>query len=65
MKNKDKKKEFVYPAMELLPTVTRVEIIDHSGDAPINFARAYVKYGAKKVEISFQDDNRTLKIFIK
>ena len=65
MKNKDKKQEFTYPAMELLPTVTRVEIIDHSEGVPMHHARAYVKYGAKKVEISFQDDNRTLKIFIK
>ena len=42
--------------------VTRVEIIDHS---PGGIGRAYVKWDAKSVELSFQDDNRTLKIFIK
>lgn len=39
------------------PDVTRVEVIE-----PGN--RAYVLYGAKNVQISFQDDGRTLKIFV-
>ncbi len=35
MKKKNEKQEFTYPAMELLPTVTRVEIIDHSEGVPM------------------------------
>ena len=62
MKNQDKK----YPEMELLPTVNRLEIIDHSGKVgDADYGRVFVKTGAKSVEISFQDDNGTLKIFIK
>ena len=38
--------------------VTRVEIIDENG-------RSYVKYGVTDVEFSLQDDDRTLKIFLK
>jgi hypothetical protein len=43
-------------------SVTRVEVIQHS--PPYN-GRAYTKYNAKDVEIQFQDENRTLKIFLK
>jgi hypothetical protein len=42
--------------------VTRVEVIQHS--PPYN-GRAFTKYDAKDVEIQFQDDGRTLKIFLK
>lgn len=42
---------------ELLKIVTRVEMIDESG-------RAYVNTSVKKVELHFQDDGRTLKLFI-
>jgi hypothetical protein len=42
--------------------VTRVEVIQHS--PPYN-GRAFTKYNAKDVEIQFQDDGRTLKIFLK
>jgi hypothetical protein len=42
--------------------VTRVEVIQHS--PPYN-GRAYTNYNAKDVEIQFQDDNTTLKIFLK
>jgi len=38
--------------------ITRVEVIDTGG-------RAYTNNHAYDVEISFQDDNRTLKIFLK
>lgn len=38
--------------------VTRFEVIDDSG-------RAYVAYGIKIDDIQLQDDNRTLKIFVK
>jgi hypothetical protein len=40
------------------PEVTRVEVIDHAG-------RSYVNWDERNiVEISYQDDGRTLKIFI-
>jgi hypothetical protein len=42
--------------------VTRVEVIQHS--PPFN-GRAYTNYFAKDVEIQFQDDGTTLKIFLK
>lgn len=41
--------------------VTRVEVIQHS--PPYN-GRAFTKYNAKDVEIQFQDDGKTLKIFL-
>lgn len=37
--------------------VTRFEVIDNTG-------RAYVKYGVKDIEMSFQDNCKTLKIFV-
>jgi len=42
--------------------VTRFEVIQHSH--PYN-GRAYTNYNAKDVEIQFQDDGKTLKIFLK
>jgi hypothetical protein len=42
--------------------VKRVEVIQHS--PPYN-GRAFTKYDAKDVEIQFQDDGYTLKIFLK
>jgi len=42
--------------------VTRVEIINHQ-DEPI-IGREYVKRGCENVELSLQDDGKTLKIFI-
>jgi hypothetical protein len=42
--------------------VKRVEVIQHS--PPYN-GRAFTNYNAKDVEIQFQDDGRTLKIFLK
>lgn len=42
--------------------VTRVDVIQHS--PPYN-GRAYTNYNAKNVELRYQDDNRTLKIFLK
>jgi hypothetical protein len=42
--------------------VTRVEVIQHS--EPYN-GRAYTKRGATDVEIQFQDNGKTLKIFLK
>ncbi len=40
------------------PEVTRVEVIDSNG-------RAYVKYKVSNVSISVQDNERTLKVFLK
>jgi hypothetical protein len=42
--------------------VNRVEVIQHSD--PYN-GRAYTNYDCKDVEIEFQDNGRTLKIFLK
>ena len=42
--------------------VNRVEVIQHS--EPFN-GRAYVNNNSKDVKIQFQDDNKTLKIFLK
>lgn len=42
--------------------VRRVEVIQHS--EPYN-GRAYTNYNAKEVEIQYQDDGKTLKIFLK
>jgi hypothetical protein len=42
--------------------VTRLEVIDHSENG---VGRAYTKYDIKSLELSYQDDGRTLKIFIK
>jgi hypothetical protein len=41
-----------------LEKVTRFEVIDDEG-------RAYVAYGVKVELLDFQDDGKTLKIFIK
>ena len=41
-----------------LSNVTRVEIIDSTG-------RAYSKWNIKDVQLDLQDDERTLKVFIK
>jgi hypothetical protein len=43
---------------QTFPNVTRVEVIDSSG-------RSYVKYNTSDVSISLQDDERTLKVFLK
>jgi hypothetical protein len=46
----------------ILPKVTRVEVIQHS---PPHNGRAYTNYNAKDVEIQYQDNGATLKIFLK
>jgi hypothetical protein len=65
--NSDKKKGFIEGAkwqteQNNTSKVNRVEVIQHS--PPYN-GRAYTNYNAKNVEIQFQDDNTTLKIFLK
>ena len=44
--------------MNNYPKVTRVEVIDNCG-------RAYMEYNAADVQVSFQDDGKTLKVFLK
>jgi len=47
--------------VNILDKVNRVEVIQHS---PPHNGRAYTNYNAKDVEIQFQDDGKTLKIFL-
>jgi hypothetical protein len=42
------------------PEVTRFEVIDHTSKAR---GRVVVEYGVK-VEVSIQDDGRTMKVFL-
>ena len=46
----------------ILPKVRRVEVIQHS---PPHNGRAYTNYDAKDVELQYQDNGATLKIFLK
>lgn len=41
-----------------LKKVTRVEVIDENG-------RSYTNHKVEEIEIAFQDDDRTLKVFLK
>jgi hypothetical protein len=45
--------------------VTRVEVIDHSKSIEQGGGRAFVKTDYVEVELSYQDDGKTLKLFIK
>jgi hypothetical protein len=45
--------------------VSRVEVIDHSKPAEQGGGRAFVKKDCVDVELSYQDDGKTLKLFIK
>lgn len=45
-----------------LSKITRLEVIDHT---PQGEGRAYIQRGIKELELSYQDDGKTLKIFIK
>jgi hypothetical protein len=42
---------------EKLKTVTRVEVIDENG-------RSYQKFGVSNLQLHFQDNDTTLKVFI-
>lgn len=55
--NEKRKEEEIVDGSIILPKVTRLEVIDHTG-------RAYVIHAAKQVELSYQDNARTLKIFV-
>jgi len=43
--------------MKSYPEVNRVEVIDSSG-------RVYMEYNANTVQVSIQDDGKTLKVFL-
>ncbi len=45
--------------------VNRVEVIDHSKLAEQGGGRVFVKRDCVEVELSYQDDGKTLKLFIK
>ena len=45
--------------------VGRVEVIDHSKSAENGGGRVFVKRGCVEVELSYQDDGKTLKLFVK
>ena len=49
---------YIQNALTYLPKITRVEVIDNAG-------RSYSKWDVTDVEIHFQDEGRTLKIFLK
>jgi hypothetical protein len=51
-------KEWFANHITTLPEVTRVEVIDDTG-------RAYSQWDVSDVQVSFQDGNKTLKIFLK
>ena len=57
-----KKVEEAYIAGRAVKPITRLEVIDHTKSAK---GRAYVNHDVKSVELSYQDDDRTLKLFIK
>jgi hypothetical protein len=48
-----------------LVKVSRVEVIDHSKSFEDGGGRVFVKRGCVEVELSYQDDGKTLKIFLK
>ena len=48
-----------------LVKVSRIEVIDHSKSAEDGGGRVFVKRGCVKVELSYQDDGKTLKLFVK
>lgn len=49
-------------ALKAAEKVSRLEVIQHS---PPHNGRAYTNYNAKDVELQYQDDGRTLKVFCK
>lgn len=59
----EKSKNFKVSVQPTKNKVTRFEVIDFSNSKdPVG--RAYVKRNFKNIELSYQDDGKTLKIFI-
>lgn len=52
------------PAPEFLSNITRVELIDHRNIAHPHRGRAFVAVDIPRVELSYQDRGRTLKVFL-
>lgn len=48
-----------------LVKVSRVEVIDHSKSCEEGGGRVFIKRNCVEVELSYQDDGKTLKIFLK
>lgn len=47
-------------------SVSRVEVIDHSGkQGDKNYGRAYTNYNVKQLHLAYQDDGKTLKLFVR
>ena len=49
----------------ILPKVTRVEVINHEASLKYPPGRVYTNMNCKDVELQYQDNNCTLKVFIK
>ena len=54
--------EYILSKAGTQTNISRLEVIDHS---LTENCRTYVKYGVNDLEISMQDEGRTMKIFIK
>ena len=61
MSNKNKEHQTDFKLIK----VNRVEVIDHSKSAEDGGGRVFVKKDCVDVELSYQDDGKTLKLFIK
>ena len=60
-KNTDKKHQTDFKLIK----VNRVEVIDHSKTLEQGRGRVFVKTDCVDVELSYQDEGKTLKLFIK
>lgn len=60
-KNTDKKHQTDFKLIK----VNRVEVIDHSKTLEQGGGRVFVKTDCVDVELSYQDEGKTLKLFIK
>ena len=58
------KKAVPKATLEPLPHVTRVEVIDHR-TGTMTRGRAFTAWDVPDVKIAYQDDGRTLKVFLK
>lgn len=60
-KNTDKKHQTNFKLIK----VNRVEVIDHSKTLEQSGGRVFIKLDCSEVEMSYQDDGKTLKLFVK
>jgi hypothetical protein len=47
---------------KLTSKVTRLEVINHQDQS--TFGRVYARHNCEEIELSFQDEGKTLKVFI-